>query len=196
MKRTWKRRNYFINKDLQGRYLFISFVFAVTELVLFAVIIGLSQAEKFTVSYEHSSLKVGKAPLVLLEQILGAHWVFIIGGGLVIALGSLFLTHRFAGPLYRFEQMLTNMLQGRFDNAVTLRTRDEGKALGNLINQLNVKLSTEFGELQRTARAVEASLEQAGEEGDPAAAREAIRQAKKEIRILAEQLDGYELQSG
>lgn len=81
MKRTWKRRNYFINKDLQGRYLFISFVFAVTELVLFAVIIGLSQAEKFTVSYEHSSLKVGKAPLVLLEQILGAHWVFIIGGG-------------------------------------------------------------------------------------------------------------------
>lgn len=114
----------------------------------------------------------------------------------MIALGSLFLTHRFAGPLYRFEQMLTNMLQGRFDNAVTLRTRDEGKALGNLINQLNVKLSTEFGELQRTARAVEASLEQAGEEGDPAAAREAIRQAKKEIRILAEQLDGYELQSG
>ena len=192
MIRPWRRRNYFVKKELQGRYLFIAFVFAVTELVLFAILLGASQASKFTVSYDNGGLRVDRAPAALLDQILGVHWVFIVAGGLAVALAALFLSHRFAGPLYRFEQTLRQMIEGNLGAAIRLRTHDEGQELAELLNRFNSELSAALAEARDAAEAAGEQLRRASEAADPGELRVASSLAEDASRRVSEILARYE----
>jgi methyl-accepting chemotaxis protein len=196
MKRPWTRRNYFIKREVQGRYLFIAFAFAVTELVLFVVLLGASQADKLTVSYEDHNLRVAQAPLAFFEQVLGAHWIFIVLGGLALGLGSLLLTHRFAGPMYRFEKTLEQMIRGNLATRVRLRTRDEGAELAALMNRFNDEMSASLGEMRAGAEAIRASLRLASKARKTAEIKALVGRAEESTRRLAEKLESYELKHG
>ena len=111
MERTWKRRNYFIKRELQGKYIFSFFIFVITGSIIFTIIFSLLSADTLTVVYDNYNLQIGKTPSVLLREILSANWIFIVAGGLTVAVLSMFLTHRFAGPLFRFEKSIDEMTQ-------------------------------------------------------------------------------------
>lgn len=196
MRRPWRRRNYFVKRDTQGRYLLIAFLFAVTELLLFAALLGWSQAEKFTISYENHGLRVQRAPAALLDQVLGAQWGLIVAGGLLVALVALFLSHRFAGPMYRFEQTLRQMIQGNLGENVRLRSRDEGKELADLLNRFNSDMSAAMAEMGEAAEVVRVNLHDALEETDPTAVRGSVASAERAVRRLGTILNRYRQTSG
>ncbi len=76
-------------------------------------------------------------------------------------LASLLLSHRIAGPLYRFETTLDNMQQGRLDNIIQLRDKDEGKELARKINEFNAQLSQSFTIISQNSKALQILTEQA-----------------------------------
>jgi len=196
MRRPWRRRNYFVKRDTQGRVLFIAFVFAVTELVIFALLLGWSQAEKFTVSYEDRGLRVQSAPAALLEQVLGAQWVLIVAGGLLVALVALFLSHRFAGPMYRLEETLRQMIRGNFGETVRLRARDEGKDLAELLNRFNTEMSSAMAEMGEAVEVVRLNLCEALDRTDPAAVRDSVANAERAAHRLGAILNRYRQNTG
>jgi methyl-accepting chemotaxis protein len=158
MKRNWRRRNYFIKKELQGRYIFSFFVFVVAGGFLLTAIFSLLSADTLTIVYNNDTLQLGKTPLILFREILGAHWIFVATGGVLVVVASLFLTHRVAGPLYRFERSLEEMNVGNFDFEIRLRSKDEGKELARMLNDLNTKLSSQLGEMRDLAERVNSHL--------------------------------------
>jgi len=151
MKRTWRRKNYFIKKELQGRYIFSFFIFVIAGSFFFTIIFSLLSADTLTIAYKDYDLKLGKTPVVLIKEILSAHWIFVVTGGLLVALASMFLTHRFAGPLYRLEKSLEEMLRGNFNFEIRLRTHDEAKELAQMVNELNNSLSLRLREIRDLA---------------------------------------------
>lgn len=100
-----------------------------------------------TVVYEDYNLQIGKTPFVLLKEILKSHWIFIVTTGFSVVILSMFLTHRFAGPIYRFEKLVEEMIKGNFNFEITLRKKDEGKELAYLMNQLLNIMSARIKEL-------------------------------------------------
>jgi methyl-accepting chemotaxis protein len=158
MKRTWRRRNYFIKKDLQGKYIFSFFVFVVLGSILFTIIFSLLSADTLTIVYENSNIKIGKTPLMLVREILSAHWIFIITGGLVVVILSMFLTHRFAGPLFRFEKSVEEMINGNFNFQIRLRSKDEGKELAAKMNQFITIMSITLKEMKQVTANMEETL--------------------------------------
>lgn len=74
---------------------------------------------------------------------------------------SLFLSHRIAGPMFRFESTLENMMNGHLDNTIHLRNKDEGKELARKINELNSQLSQSFRAIGQNSKALEILIEQA-----------------------------------
>jgi len=151
MKRTWRRRNYFIKKELQGRYIFSFFVFVIIGSIIFTLIFSLLSSNTLTIIYENSNLRIGKTPLILIKEILSAQWIFIATAGIAVVIVSMFLTHRFAGPLYRFEKSIEEMTKGNFNFQIRLRKKDEGKELAQMMNQLNDTFSSNIGEMRRVA---------------------------------------------
>lgn len=148
MKRTWRRRNYFIKREFQGRYMFNFFIFVIGGSFFFTIIFSLLSADSLTITYKDYNLQLGKTPFVLLKEILTAHWIFIVTGGLLVVLVSMFLTHRFAGPLFRLEKSLEEMNRGNFNFEITLRTKDEAKELAQMVNQFNNMISSNLKEIR------------------------------------------------
>ena len=163
MKRTWRRRNYFIKKELQGRYIFSFFIFVIAGCILFTLIFSLLSADTLTIVYEDYNLRIGKTPLILIREILSADWIFIVTAGLSVVVISMFLTHRFAGPIYRFEKSVEEMLRGNFDFQIRLRKKDEGKELAEMMIQLISTLSSSFREMSDLTDAIELKLKDASE---------------------------------
>ncbi len=148
MKRNWRRRNYFIKQDLQGRYIFIFFLFVTIGSILFALILGALSSGSFTMVYENHNLRIGKTPLILLRDFVEAHWIFLITGGIAVLIVSVFLTHRLAGPVYRFEKTLQDLIEGRLDFSVRLRRHDEAKEVAELFNRFIDRMSGDIRQLR------------------------------------------------
>jgi len=158
MNRTWKRRNFFIKKDMQGKYMFSFFIFLVAGSIIFTLIFSLLSFNTMTIVYDNYKLQIGKTPLMLIKEILSAQWIFIVVGGFLFVVLSMFLTHRFAGPIFRFEKSIEEMTKGNLDFRIHLRAKDEGKELAEKINILLDMLSSDIKEMRRLSEEVNNKL--------------------------------------
>jgi len=69
-------------------------------------------------------------------------WVFGIGILFVIVqllLLTIFFSHKLAGPVYRFEMVCHNVIEGKYTDTVVLRKGDEMKNLAALLNEVIAK---------------------------------------------------------
>ena len=137
----YKRRKFFINKEFQGRLIFNYFLLVVIGSALFVGIITFFSSNTLSIVYDNYHLELGITPDILLKKFFSAQWFFIIIGGGAVIIITLFLSHRVAGPFYRFEITLDEMLNGDLSQKIWLRQKDEGKALASKINLFNGKLS-------------------------------------------------------
>ncbi len=156
--RKWKRRHYFINKDLQGKYAFYFFVIVTLGCILFTLIFGLLVQDTLTIVYKDSRLQFGSTPAILIKEILKADWIYILLGGIIVPVLAIFLTHRFAGPIYRFERSLDEMMRGNLNFEIVLRKRDSGKELAKMINAFNSILSERIVKVKELSELISANL--------------------------------------
>ncbi len=134
MAKNYKRRSFFIKKDFQGKLILSCFLFVIGGGLLFNM---------------------------LHKQMLTTNWSLIILCGGFVVVVSLLLSHRIAGPLFRFESTLDNMKEGNLNNTIYLRDKDEGKELARKINEFNVQLAKSFRTISHNSKALEILLEQA-----------------------------------
>ena len=194
MERTWRRRNYFIKKELQGRFIFSFFLFVIAGSFFFTVIFSLLSADTLTIVYKNYNLQLGKTPVVLLREMLRAHWIFILSGGLLVVLASMILTHRFAGPLFRFERSVERMISGDFDFVITLRKRDEAKELADSLNRFNRIMSDRLLEMRELADALGHQIEEARDTAGEKKGAD-MDKAISLARRIQQLLGGYKLQN-
>lgn len=95
-----------------------------------------------------------QTPFTLLKQSLSSQWMFLVAGALTLAIMAVRITHRVAGPLFRFEQNLDNMLTGDLGDTIYLRSKDEGKDLAGKLNAFNKGLSVNIYTVTKESRAV------------------------------------------
>jgi len=195
MGQKWKRRNYFIKKELQGQYIFTIFLFVIFGCLLFTFIFSQLAANTMTITYENSVLQVGKTPVVLIRELLKANWIFILTGGFFIGLLALFVTHRFAGPLYRFEKTLEEMIGEDHSSVIRLRPNDEAKEVAELLNRYNEKMSADLAELTTESEAVRRNLSAAAEATDHAETRALLAEASGRTEKLIARLRNYKLKN-
>lgn len=133
MTKNYKRKTFFIKKDFQGKLLLGCCLFITGAGLLFNI---------------------------LLKQLPTANWIMVIIGGILLMVASSLLSHRIAGPMFRFESTLDNMKKGRLDITIHLRNKDEGKELAQKINEFNVQLSQSFRTIGQNSKAIQILLEQ------------------------------------
>ncbi len=136
----YKRRNYFINKEFQGRYIFNYFILVTLGSLLFLGVFSFFSSNTLSIAYHDYQLQLGVTPGILFKKFLSTQWLFVVFGGGVVIIVTLFLTHRVAGPFFRFEKTLDEMIAGDISNKILLRQKDEGKELAKKINAFNFML--------------------------------------------------------
>lgn len=71
---------------------------------------------------------------------------------LLIAWGTIFLSHKIAGPLYRFETLLHQIAQGELTIRCQLRKFDEAKSVAEALNQMLESLEARISRLKKMIR--------------------------------------------
>lgn len=140
----YKRRNYFINKEFQGRTIFNYFILLALGSLVFVAIFSFFSSNTLSIVYENYQLRLGTTPGILFKKMLSTQWLFIVLGGLTVVFVTLHLTHRVAGPFYRFEKSLDEMIGHDLSKPIVLRQKDEGKSLAEKINTFNAQLSEQL----------------------------------------------------
>jgi len=158
---SYKRKIIFINKPYQGKLILSTFLFFCGGCLLFIMLLALFSADTLTMAYSGNDIQFGKTPIILVKQILTANWMLLAIGGGALVFSSMILSHRIAGPLYRFELALNHMNDGNLGDIIRLREKDEGKQLAAKINQFNAALSQSVRAVNLSTTAIDALLEQA-----------------------------------
>ncbi len=153
----YKRRNYFINREFQGRYIFNYFLLATIGSALFITVFSFFSSNTLSIVYDNYHLQLGVTPGILFRKILGTQWLIVVLGGFAVILITLFMTHRIAGPFYRFERTLDEMIEGDISNKVVLRKKDEGKQLAQKLNAFNYILSDKLAVMENFNSAIAVS---------------------------------------
>lgn len=145
---SFRRRNYFIKKKFQVNFTVKFLIIILIEAFLAAGLFLYLSKGTLTTGYLGSELRIARTydfflPMLLLSNLI------IVGISAVIGIGVLiFLSHRLAGPLYRFENILNTIKKGDLTQRFKLREKDEFVDLANSINEHTDTLDKNMGHLK------------------------------------------------
>jgi len=154
----YKRKKYFIKKNFQGKLILGYFLFMVVGCLIFMLALSYLVSDSMTVVYSNNELQIGQTPFMLFKQLIAAHWVVIVLGAAMVVVIATRITHRVAGPMFNLERSLDYMIDGRLDNVIYLRKKDEGKELAAKINKFNAELSSNVGRIRKRSKNIQELL--------------------------------------
>lgn len=144
----FRRRNYFIKKKFQVNFTVKFLIIILIEAFLAAGLFLYLSKGTLTTGYSGSELRIARTydfflPMLLLSNLIIVRISTVIGIGVLI-----FLSHRLAGPLYRFENILNTIKKGDLTQRFKLREKDEFAELANSINEHTDTLDKNMGHLK------------------------------------------------
>ncbi len=146
-----KRRNYFIDKDFQANFI-LKFCILVVATGAFAIVVLYAVAGKATtVSFVNSRVIVQTAADFIFPLLIQTFIVTTIVVGLATVIATVFISHRIAGPVYRFKKVLASLGEGDFSLGCKIRPTDS-------LQDVALAFSTMLANVRKTFELVDKDL--------------------------------------
>lgn len=132
-----QRRNYLIEKNLQGR-------FTLTLLMLIFLIAVISFCNLYVIGSfvinHYTNVHEVQSPLEFILQALDVMWprlvLIILVNVIIVIIIGVFYSHQFAGPSFKMERALREIAAGNLSSKIYLRQSDSLHNVADAINQL------------------------------------------------------------
>jgi len=156
MNRPALRRRRFYVHGIQRKYIFLSLV----PLIISSFLIIVFLFVPLDVLLYSSASPAAREAIVQDLRALGFRiWPAIFLAMLVSTFLSVFVTHRFAGPLYRFHQVVDQIAAGDLSTGFKLRKGDDLVELETALNRAIESLAETIQEAQRPLNDLTLGLE-------------------------------------
>ncbi len=149
-----KRKHLFINKNFQTRFI-LKFI-----LILFfsgAISIGLTlfyTRDTLTSSFINSKLMIQNTSTAILPQVLYTTLITTVLIGLIVILVTLLISHKIAGPMFRFKKDIDNISQGDLKARISIREGDQFQELAISLNKMIESLHKNISDIQTDVHAL------------------------------------------
>lgn len=148
------RRQVYINKDFQTRFI-IKFVLVLVLSSVISICLTLfSTQDTLTTSFVNSKLLIQNTSLTIMPSVIFTSLITTILAGLVMIMVAMLVSHKIAGPMFRFSKDIERIGKGDLKSRIIIRQGDQlremAAALNTMIEQLNAKLS----DIQKQAAAL------------------------------------------
>lgn len=170
-----QRKQVYIKKEFQTRFI-IRFVLV---LVLGgAISVGLTLFNTqgtLTSSFVDSKLVIQNTSLAIMPSVIYTTLITTLVVGVIVVLVTLLVSHKIAGPMYRFEKDIQRISSGDLRSRIRIRKGDQFQEMATSLNGMIDSLSQRIGSVRERT---EALLER---ENLPDNLRQEIDQVRKEI---------------
>ena len=150
--KAYKRRRVLIDKRLQYKLLIVN----INYFVILFIVVGLTLFGPLFFEFYDASIDYMQKSLIA-EKILYLHgrlWPPFIAAAALFALHSIFVSHRIAGPLYRFRTVFKRLGEGDFSEDIRIRKNDYLHRDKEVMNETIRSLRTRIGRIKAEQRAV------------------------------------------
>ncbi len=143
--REYKRKTVYIKKGFQFKFILTFCLILLAGVILSTALLFVFSQETLTSSFEDSRLIIKNTGFAILPSIILTDLITL--GIICIAaiIVTLFISHRLAGPMFRFEKDLNRIKQGDLSVNISLRKKDQfsemAKTLNNMTLGINKKIS-------------------------------------------------------
>lgn len=187
-KSIFRRRNYFIKKKFQISFVYPFVALLLSEAALIAWLFMYISSDTLTAGYLASSLSVERTSNFFFTPFLLI--ICIVGIGITIAAMVIFvlISHRIAGPLYRFEKIINEITGGDLTKRVSLRKTDQLTELKEALNILMESFDQRLGRVKSNLSELKDLLSR----NDPANSEKIY----KAIELLKKEIDHFKVTSG
>lgn len=150
----FKRRRFYVH-PIQKRYAFLTAILLAAYTFMIVLFLLLPPAMKLI---SGQSLEE-KAQAAMQYIILGERiWPAIAISISILAIISVYITHKLAGPIYRFEKTAKDVINGDLSVRIRLRKKDDLKDLANLFNQLLGNIDRSLKNIKKKETEIRADL--------------------------------------
>lgn len=154
-----RRRNYFIKKEFQRRFIMKFCLLVILGALISGIIIYAMSLSTVTTSFENSRLTIKSTADYVLPAVFLSSVIVIILTGLATIMITLFTSHKIAGPLYRIEKDVGEIVAGNLKIRFNLRKDDEIKPLAAALDTMVKVLKTEIEEANEAVSKLESAIE-------------------------------------
>lgn len=143
MAKNFKRRNYFINKPFQTKFILkFCLVVILSSLVIGALVYYVFQ-DTTTVAIENTQVVVKSTADFVLPMVINILFLVTVASAIVVAFITMMTSHKIAGPLYRLQREIKLFGKGNLRRDFRVRGDDQlqelAKSLNGMCNSLRDK---------------------------------------------------------
>jgi methyl-accepting chemotaxis protein len=176
----FQRRTVLIKRSLQLKYIGMVFLSVLLASLIVGGDIYYTMARMILADNPSLGPKVTQFNTIILVK-LSLYLVLML-------LISLYVSHRFAGPIYRFEKSAQIVSSGDLTHRVSLRTGDEllelQEEFNGMLASLQALVQKDRNLAARLSEKVSAALRKLPDDGAGSAAREELQSLKMELEHL------------
>ncbi|MBU1196825.1 MAG: methyl-accepting chemotaxis protein [Proteobacteria bacterium] len=149
------RHHYFIKKKFQVDFILKFCLILLLSVLISASLLFVFSQKTLTSTYSSSGLEIQNTGSAILPAIILTSLITLGIVSIFAVVLLLFISHKIAGPLFRFEKDVRRIADGDLTVQINLRQKDQLKDLANALNimvqSFSIKLdaiSTSLNEIQ------------------------------------------------
>lgn len=186
-----KRKILYIDKDFQNKFIVKFCGLVAGGAVLTMIVLFLFTRMSTTVSIVNSRVVVMTTADFLMPILLQTVILVSIALGLATIFMTLLVSHKIAGPLYRFRQTFKELAQGNFTNQVRLRKDDQLHEVAGEFNQMINAIRVQVHEAHAAIDVIKSDIESIGDFNVEDAKRHRFVELKQKVRELEKTLEFF-----
>ncbi len=145
----YKRRNYFIKRGFQSRFILKFCLLLLCGIALSTGLIFLLSQGTLTSSFSDSRLVINRTSQAIMPTLLITNLITLGIITLAAIAVTLFVSHRIAGPMFRFEQDIKKIARGDLSVRINLRRKDQFSEMATAFNEMVSGLNEKITKIDR-----------------------------------------------
>lgn len=179
-----KRRIYFIEKGFQSKFILKFCLIVILGGILTVGLLYLLSLGSTTIAVVNSRVAVRTTADFILPLLIQTVAVVSIVAALITIILTLFISHKIAGPLYRFKKVFKELAEGNFSDNFKIRKLDQLQMLAEEFNSMIVTTREKINSVKKEADALNGYLNALDEKTLPEEKRSLLKEIKNKIAGL------------
>lgn len=139
-KPPFRRRHYFVKKDFQRGFIIKFCLVVLAGVVISTGLLLLFSKGTLTSSFQHSRLVIRNTAWAVLPSAALTNLITLGLISLASVFVTLFISHKLAGPLFRYELELRKVADGDLTREIILRKNDQITDIGTELTKMTASM--------------------------------------------------------
>lgn len=150
---AFKRKQVYIKKDFQTRFIIRFLLILLAGGILSIGLTLLSTTGTLTSAFVNSKLEIKSTALAIMPSVIFTTVITTLILGIIVVLVTLVVSHKIAGPMYRFEKDIDRIGSGDLKHRINIRKGDQFQEMALALNKMVLDLNTKLSDIREDVTA-------------------------------------------